>query len=538
MQTVKIRKERYTHVFGGMGFHNNEAMLYPIIEKEHFDQLLCKCYRETAPGFMRTFAGYADWSRESMDAFCEYYSRTQKVTDTPIYLAAAKGAVHFSEEEMEHYCEKVADNLAYLKKEKGMNHLRYYCFSNEMTRGVYAALVKDLPTFKRYHQMLFRAFQNRDLQIGLLATDASGYPAWATMDWAIENMSEITEDYCLHIYERDPDLEDLRFYDFFYEKCAEKVEKALRNDGRRFILGEIGIQDGSKQCLFHKNVLLDVCRFYEDDRKRAYCALKLVEMAFAAINAGVFSLAYWSFTDYPDPYSCAYSEKPGFAQKWGRCERYISGTTDFKYNKWGFFRWEDDGDHSPREPWWAVGPMVKLYKRNSKVLTIDAGDEMLRCCGIWNLDGSVTVGIVNRHKTEQTVTLDTELFRKHIRVYEYDPQNVPYNRFGDLQQPSDMLDPRNPAYTLKPESITYFTTDYEEKERSVSAANVTLCDGKLTWDAVEDENHCYYRVYAGKTKNFKPTGENQIASTVACDLPVKNEKLHYKVLSVDQWGNV
>ena len=231
MQKVTIQKERYTHVFGGMGFHNNEALMYPVIEKEHFDQLLCKCFRETSPGFMRTFGGYADWTKESMDAFYDYYCRTQKVTDTPIYLAAAKGAVHFSEEEMETYCEKVADNLQYLKKEKGMNHLRYYCFSNEMARGVHGALLKDLPTFKRYHEMLFRAFQNRDLQIGLLATDANGYQAWDSMDWAIENMANITEDYCLHIYERSAELEDLNFYQFFYDKCLEKVEKALRNDG-------------------------------------------------------------------------------------------------------------------------------------------------------------------------------------------------------------------------------------------------------------------------------------------------------------------
>ena len=30
----------------------------------------------------------------------------------------------------------------------------------------------------------------------------------------------------------------------------------------------------------------------------------------------------------------------------------------------------------------------------------------------------------------------------------------------------------------------------------------------------------------------------QIASTVACDLPIEDEKASYKVLSVDQWGNV
>ena len=54
-------------------------------------------------------------------------------------------------------------------------------------------------------------------------------------------------------------------------------------------------------------------------------------------------------------------------------------------------------------------------------------------------------------------------------------------------------------------------------------------DGKLTWNAVTDPNHCYYRIFAdGK----------QIASTVACDLPIENEAAAYTVLSVDQWGNV
>lgn len=74
---IKITKDKYPHTFGGIGFHNNEAMLYPIIEKEYFNQLLGKCYREIAPGFMRTFGGYDDWTRQAMDSFCEYYERMQ-----------------------------------------------------------------------------------------------------------------------------------------------------------------------------------------------------------------------------------------------------------------------------------------------------------------------------------------------------------------------------------------------------------------------------------------------------------------------------
>lgn len=539
MQTLKVTKARYPQIFGGMGFHNSEALIYPLTEKEHFDQLLCKCYREIAPGFMRTFGGYADWSKESMDAFCAYYERMQKVTDTPIYFAAARGQLHFSEEEMQAYCEKVADNLYYLKKEKGVNHLRYYCYSNEMSQCDWGVLMKDLPLFKRYHEMLYRAFQNRGLDIGLLATDASCYRNWDTMDWAIQNMSRITEDYCLHIYENTHALDDLSFYDFFYEKCNEKVLKAIKNDGKRLILGEIGVQDGTRT-LYHENgAVRDLCIYFEKPETCAYSGLMLTEMAFAAINAGVFAIAYWTFADLPDPYSCAYSEKPGYAKTWGECEKYIAGgTTDVRYNKWGCFRWEDDGDHSPREHWWALGPMIKLFKRNSKVLTIAAEDKNLRCCGILNRDGSVSIGVVNRNVEATEITLDSSLFKKNIRVYEYDPYNVPYNPFGDLQPTSATLDAEKPVYTLKGSSITFFTTDYEEKKKHVSAQGVCVADGKLTWEQVHDPNHCYYRVYAGDTKGFKPDPKNQIASTVACDLPVQSEKQFYKVLSVDQWGNV
>jgi hypothetical protein len=62
--------------------------------------------------------------------------------------------------------------------------------------------------------------------------------------------------------------------------------------------------------------------------------------------------------------------------------------------------------------------------------------------------------------------------------------------------------------------------------------------GALIWQEITDENHCYYRVYADGKKGFVPSAENQIASTVATELPITNQKLHYKVLSVDIWGNV
>jgi hypothetical protein len=116
------------------------------------------------------------------------------------------------------------------------------------------------------------------------------------------------------------------------------------------------------------------------------------------------------------------------------------------------------------------------------------------------------------------ITLESTLFNKNLRVYEFDPNNVPYNKFGDLQGVCATVPAENPVYTLKPNSITFFTTDYQVKSAPVEAKGVTVQDGTLTWEPVSDPNHCYYRIYAGDT---------QIASTVACDLPVEDESFLY-----------
>ena len=142
------------------------------------------------------------------------------------------------------------------------------------------------------------------------------------------------------------------------------------------------------------------------------------------------------------------------------------------------------------------------------------------------------------HKEQTEIKLDSSLFRKKIRVYEYDPRNVPMNKFSDIQDYTVLLDENNPVYTLKPESVTFFTTDYEEKTESVYAEDVTVSNGVLSWVEVTDKNHVYYRVYASDTEDFTPSKENQIASTVGTDIKISDNSLYYKVLSVDKYGNV
>lgn len=562
---IKITRPEFPSLFGGLGFHNSEWHFYRLTEKEHFDQKLAKCYHEIQPAFMRTFGGFSDWSKDSMDTFADYYERMQKVTDTPIYLASAMGKQHFSDEERWEYAQKVAEKLDYLINERNVKQIRYYCFSNELSCGNHGVLKDNLPLLKTYHTHLYRAFQNKELYVGLLATDASGIPQWQTLDYAIKEMSSITEDFCVHLYVSSHDIYDLNFYDWFREQCKEYVMKCIRCNGaagKRLILGEFGFNCGGwgnpnrtmeeSSYYFLPGVIKDVTN-YNYNGTGAYAALAYTEGALAAINAGVLNLVYWTYSDYPDPYVCHYAENDEYAKEWGKAERYISQTQDTKYNKCGLMKWEDDGDYSVREMYWCLGLLTRYMKRNSKVLDIANDDPMLRMAALLHKDGNVSIAIVNRAKEKKEINLNLAIKHaedlKPFKVYEYDSNNVPMNEFGDLQDETTRIaldDDFNLNYELLPESVTIFTTDYVDRP-DVYAKNVKFVKDKnmLTWDAVTDKLHCYYRVYRGETADFVPSRENQIASTIATTLEfgarylkesaIKNVKgNYYKVISVNK----
>ena len=557
MAEIKITKGQFPTYFGGFGFHNSEAMFYPLIEKEHFDQKICKCYREISPGFMRTFGGYSDWTREHMDAFAEYYEKMQKWTETPIYFACAKGKYHLSDEERRQYAEDVADNLDYLINEKGVKQLRYYCFSNELSMNDWGGLLKDLPLFKKYHEYLFSAFQRRKLRIGLLSTDAANIDHWDTLDYAVENMKQISEDFCLHAYALGYEPDDPEFYPWFYQLCYDTVIKCTKCDGKRFILGEFGIKRQNKKdddSFIRLNGVIKDVTTYNYTGEGAYAALMYAEAAIAAINAGAFSMVVWTFVDYPDPYTCHCAERDPYAKAWAMCEPFISETQDVKYNKCGLMKWEDDGDYSVREMYWCLGLISKYCRRNAKVLDVENDDPLVRLVALLNRDGSVSIAAVNRHREPTALKLDLGLRgvekQKAMRVYEYDSKNVPMNEFGDLQAPSACIELSGGKleYTLKPESLTVLTTDYKTRETAIFAENVMREGDVLTWDEVADSEHCYYRVYRGSTPDFVPSVENQIASTVGVSLDFSARYLddaaimnvkgdYYKVLSVDRSGN-
>lgn len=107
-----------------------------------------------------------------------------------------------------------------------------------------------------------------------------------------------------HHYVNDFEAEDLDFYKIFKRHCSDVVNM-LKPYERRFILGEFGLAQAFKQGQNNINgVKMDVCdAFYNG--KESYSALQICEMALAAVNAGVYAMALWTFVDVPNPVTCS-----------------------------------------------------------------------------------------------------------------------------------------------------------------------------------------------------------------------------------------
>lgn len=514
---MNVRREEIMARFGGMGFHNSEAGQYRKMSDRQFNEVVGKIFHELSPGFSRIGGGYPNWTKQEMDDFAEYCEKMHCKTGTSIYLTGRCPRYH-TEEELNTYAKDVADRLEYLIKEKGISNIQIYCMSNELSLDDWGDLNFEMETFKRYHTHLYNEFRKRYLPVRLLATDASPRERWETIEWAIANgMVPISGVFGGHHYVNDFEPEDLDFYKIFKRQCSDIVVM-LRPYERRFILGEFGLAQAFKQGKRDINgVKMDVCdAFYNG--KESYSALQLCEMALAAMNAGVYSMAMWTFTDIPNP----------------------DGLTP-RLNKWGLTRWDGE-DYSARDWLYAYGLFVKYFKYNSKPLTIETEDYLLRSGGVINDDGSFSVAVVNRHaeETELEISLENLKPGKKVRKYVYDSNNVPRSAFADMQDYEELIDTESGVIRVKMpgNAIIMLTTDYTD-EKPASVTGVCAKKGVVSWDASADPTHVYYRVYRGETADFVPSKENQIASTIDIKCVDLDEKPgYYKVCSVNRSGNL
>ena len=127
----------------------------------------------------------------------------------------------------------------------------------------------------------------------------------------------------------------------------------------------------------------------------------------------------------------------------------------------------------------------------------------------------------------------TPSLHKPLRRYVYEVGHVPYSPFNDLQPMDGTVEAKDGliSVTLPPKSITFLTTDYEDRVPK-AVEGLRVADWRLSWTASDEPEHRYYRVF----KDGK-----QIASTVATSIPVPGLKAddvrRFAVKGVDKWNN-
>lgn len=539
--TLQVIRPQYPGIFGGMGFNNLETGLYPLMNPEFFNQYVAKCHMELSPGFSRCWGGFAEWTKEAMDAYYECYSRMQAKTDTIMYLVPGRAVSQETPEARRQWASDVADRLAYLYHEKGMKHIRYFCMSNEQSLDRWGALIDNMELMKEYHTYLFREFQKRRLPIGLMAPDVSEPRNYHTLFWSMSHMAEISAAYTSHLYLHGTfDAEDTGMYKWA-ERMFAGCAASAKGQEKFFLLSEYGwgqfqgnppTADGDTADYPSPalpGTTLDYPR-YTGTPKEAYSLLSIAELNLACINAGVFATGYWSFVDYPDPQICAYRTGDEWGRKWNDAYPYLGWGIDIRYNKCGVLRF-NDFEHPAADSYWCVGLMTRYMKQDTQVMHLRGNDPLLRAAALRDRKGHISLCIVNRHAEETELSLSLgALAQKPLRQYVYDPQNVPRNAFADLQPYSALIavDAEGHATTrLGGNTVVILTTDYEERTPA-QAENVRLEGGRLTWDAVSEAEHRYYRVFADG---------RQIASTVETSLPAPENAREFQVYSVDQYGN-
>jgi hypothetical protein len=515
--------------FGGVGFdvfdHVHDA------SRQLLDEVIVKRWRELNPSFARVYHD-CNWDRQMLDKVAARLGRLQE-TGTEIYVTTWNPQDCRTAADLAAYARKVVDSLEYLVRTRGLTNIKDYCMTNELClgAGTYAALTNDMPRFKTYHQAIFDELKARKLDIRLLATDASPISAWDTIDWATKNMDEITGVYGGHEYTAEYSLDDERFYPWFLSKMQWGAGMA-RSRNKDFILGEFGCKQVPPGTTVAGKAM-DSCVYF-DTPQEPLVGIQLAEAAIAAINGGIYALGYWTFADFPDSFAATGGVPTGNSYA----------------NKWGVFKWSG-GDNSTRDHYYAYGLLTKFFRGPATVCQVTVNDPRLRVAASQHqVAGTWSLAVVNRNSRAAplSVTMDGTALSASFRKYVYDPANIPSNPFGDLQAPAGtvaMKDGRL-ADTVGPMTLTVYTTAYQDNAPApVQGLKVEpTADGnrRLTWQASDAPDFCYYRVYRSDQPDFVPDMKTQIGSTIATSFTDSkgeaDKEYHYRILAVDTFGNV
>jgi hypothetical protein len=417
------------------------------------------------------------------------------------------------------YAHQVGGQLEYLVRQKGITNLHYYCIANELTMGGWGKLAQDLPQFKAYCQAFYEEFKERKLDIGLLATDASPVSCWWTLEWAAQNMDDITAVYGGHHYFSEHLPSDERFYPWFCDKLGGMTALA-RGKGKNFILGEFGSKQDGRTI---NGIKMDVCVYWNTPQE-PLVALQLAEATVGMLNTGGYALAYWTFADLPDEYSKNYK------------------------NKWGVYRCSGS-DRSTRSIYYGYGLLTKFLHGPATVVRVESSDPRVRAAALRHHGtGSWSIVIVNRNLRRVPVALafKGQPLAGAFRKYVYDPAHVPQHPFGDLPPAARVVSMQGGRLEdrVEAQSLAVYTSAYDlTPPAPVTALQVVPVAGgkrQLNWQPNREPDFCYYRVYRYAGERFDPQSARQIGSTVAAeflDESPSDRESHYYIIAMDQSGN-
>jgi hypothetical protein len=517
--TAVISDKIVNRKFGGVGFH-----VFDHVHNGpswHYEQIFAKRWRELNPSFVR-INDDPSWDFRKIDSISKYLE-VMKETNTEMYITSWHTDEIRKFRSEKDYVKHETDNLEYLKKKKGFSNIRYYCMANELSLDEWASMINDLNYFKKVQSLFYDEFKARNLDISLLATDSSPIEYWHSIQWAADNMDQITGVYGGHHYINNYDLFDNSFYSFFLGKMKWGAGLAASKN-KRFIVGEFGAKQNS-------NIIDSVkhdCCIYNNMPLENYLGIQVSEAVIAMINAGIYACGYWTFSDFPSKYN----------------NHYI--------NKWGLFRWEVD-NYTTKPSYYCIGLLTKFTRGPAEAYEVTSADSLLRIAAVRNLDnGSVSVAVINRHDDARILSLKLKQGEngKPFRKYLYDPANVPFNYFGDLQSFTRKIDAKSGSIedTIPSQALVVYTTAYDDDPPAAVTGfkyEIRKMDDRdravLTWDQNKEKDLCYYRIYRSEKPDVEISPRKQIASTIATSYIDKTvhdmPKYYYKVVAVDQSGN-
>ena len=169
VSSAEITENIVNERFGGVGFdvfdHMHKASRW------HYDEIFAKRWRELNPSFARV-PDDCGWDFKKIDEV-SWFLDVMKETNTEIYITTFRNNCLKKNKNEKEYVKHEVDNLEYLKKKKGFDNINYYCMANELSLDEWASMTKDLDFFKKVQGMFYDELKNRNLDIKLLATDAS-----------------------------------------------------------------------------------------------------------------------------------------------------------------------------------------------------------------------------------------------------------------------------------------------------------------------------------------------------------------------------